>query len=406
MADPTREPFVPLEWQIAPYRDITSPIILLTGGAGGGKSRVAAEKIVACCYHFPNVTCLVMRKAREWNSRSTIPFLSQTVIGNARGVRFYVSSGTFVFDNGSTIYTGGMMDEEQRQAVRSIGGEGGLDICWMEEGTAFTREDFDEVRARLRHNAMGWRQIIITTNPAGPTHWIYRDLVKGGGATVYYSFASDNPYNPVDYLESLKNLSGVMRARMLEGKWIHAEGAIYDEFDHSIHVKERAASEFKYWYVGCDEGYRNPACLLLVGEDSAGRLHVFRELYSPGLLHLDLVARLVEWNQTCRIQAIFVDPSATTLISTCRAAGLPAYPANRQIGVVSGIRLVKEFLLVDESGQPGLTISPAATNTIQEMELYMWREGKDEPMKENDHAMDALRYVVSSLTKMPSGRGT
>ena len=115
--------------------------LLLTGSAGGGKSRVAAEKIHAYCLAYPKTAALVMRKAREWNGRSILPFYTQTVVGQDSRVQFNKSEGTFYYNNGSVVYSGGMLDDKQREAVRSIGGSGGLDIAWLEEANAFTRND-------------------------------------------------------------------------------------------------------------------------------------------------------------------------------------------------------------------------------------------------------------------------
>ena len=72
-------PYRPLPWQVAPFYD-KSPVLLLTGAAGGGKSRVAAEKIHAYCQHYPGSTWLIMRKAREWTGKSIVPFMWKSVM--------------------------------------------------------------------------------------------------------------------------------------------------------------------------------------------------------------------------------------------------------------------------------------------------------------------------------------
>ena len=72
--------YKPLPWQIAPFND-KSPILLLTGSAGGGKSRVAAEKLHAFNLRYPGATTLMLRKAREYAAKSVVPFMSHTVMG-------------------------------------------------------------------------------------------------------------------------------------------------------------------------------------------------------------------------------------------------------------------------------------------------------------------------------------
>jgi phage terminase large subunit len=76
-----------LPWQVPAWKD-KSPTLLLTGAAGGGKSRLAAEKINYYLSKYPGATGLVVRKAREYCKNSVVPFLRYTVIGNLSNVEF------------------------------------------------------------------------------------------------------------------------------------------------------------------------------------------------------------------------------------------------------------------------------------------------------------------------------
>ena len=228
-------PYQPLPWQFEPLND-KSQTLLLTGSAGVGKSHVAGEKINAYCWTYPNSTWLIMRKAREWASRSIVPFMWEAVMGKDSRIKYNKSDGSFLYPNGSMIYSGGMMDDKQRESVRSIGGNGGLDGAWLEEANAFTRNDYEEIIGRVRHTAADWQQIILTTNPDSPAQWIFRDLNQGGGASVYFSGAKDNPNNSPAYLNNLQKMTGVMKDRLVDGKWVQAEGAIYDEYEPTIHM--------------------------------------------------------------------------------------------------------------------------------------------------------------------------
>lgn len=251
-------PYEPLPWQVDPLND-KSTTLLLTGSAGGGKSRCAAEKVNAYCWTYPNSTWLILRKAKEWTGKSIVPFMWKTVMGMDKRIRYNKTEDAFYYPNGSVIYSGGMMDDKQRESVRSIGGDGGLDGAWFEEANAFTRNDYEEIIGRVRHTAASWQQIILTTNPDAPTHWIYKDLIQGGAASVYYSAAKDNPNNSPAYLVNLQKLTGVMKDRLVDGKWVQAEGAIYEEYDPAIHMIDRdKCPPFVRRFRVVDFGFTNP----------------------------------------------------------------------------------------------------------------------------------------------------
>ena len=142
-------PFNPLPWQVEPWRD-KSKVLLLTGSAGGGKSRLAAEKIHAFMKKYPGATGLMLRKTRESMTNSTVLFMESVVMKGDLSVEHIASKKRFEYSNGSILAYGGMKDKQQRQQVRSVGQDGGLDIAWMEEATAFDEDDFNELLPRLR----------------------------------------------------------------------------------------------------------------------------------------------------------------------------------------------------------------------------------------------------------------
>jgi len=396
----TKSVWRPLPWQIVPWRD-KSLVLLLTGSAGGGKSRLAGEKVHGYCLKYAGSTWLIMRKAREWTGKSIVPFMAQTVIGRDSGVKFNKSEGAFYYPNGSTIYSGGMLNDDQREAVRSIGGAGGLDGAWFEEANAFSRLDFDEILARIRHTAADWRQVILTTNPDAPNHWINRDLIVGQQASVYYSGAVDNPHNSPDYIDNLGRMVGVQALRLREGKWVQAEGVVYDGFTIERHVAKRDRAGFKTFYLAMDEGYTNPAVILAVGEDSDGRVHVFEEFYQTGVLQENVILEAKRLRDEYGVSSAAVDAAAAGLIASLRRAGINASPHKGR--VLDGISRIQNRLKVAGDGRPRLTVDPGCINLIGEFQTYAWKEGKDEPIKQGDHALDALRYLDAGLGRVLFG---
>ena len=89
---------------------------------------------------------------------------------------------------------------------------------------------------------------------------------------------------------------------------------------------------------------------------------------------------------------IIVDSSAAGLIAALRNAGLDVQP--RTGLVLEGIKRLQELF-----SKGKIIVNPSCVHTISELESYSWKDGKDEPVKEMDHAMDAARYYISRKKK-------
>lgn len=357
----------------------------------------------------------MLRKAREWAGRSVVPFYNQTVVGNDPRVRYNKSEGAFYYANGSMVYSGGMMDDKQRESVRSIGGDGGLDGAWFEEANAFTRQDYEEIIARVRHTAANWQQIILTTNPDSSQHWIYKDLIQGGTASVYYSGVINNPHNPPAYREALQKLSGVLRDRLVLGKWVQAEGAVYDEFDPAIHVIDREqCPEFKRRFRVIDFGYTNPFVCQWWGLDSDDRMYLYREIYVTRQLVEDMAPQIIRLSEGESIEATLADHDAEDR-ATLERYGVITDMAIKD--VATGIQAVQARLKIQPDGKPRLfvvrgalvAVDPlleAAKKTVctqDEFPAYAWPKSQDGkaikevPVKIDDHGMDSARYATMYL---------
>jgi len=408
--------YKPLDWQIEPWRD-KSPVMLLTGSAGGGKSRLAAEKLHAFNLHYAGATTLMLRKAREYAAKSVVPFMAHTVMGPDPRVTMKKGDGWFEYQNGSIMYWGGMKDEGQRQAIRSMGQDGSLDMVWVEEANAFTEIDFQEIIARMRGRAASWTQIMLSTNPDTPTHWIKRSLMDGEQASVYYSGAQDNPYNPLQYRDMLGRLTGVLGKRLRDGLWIQAEGAVYETFSDEIHVVDWFKPPEDWRRIrAIDFGYVNPFVCQWWAIDGDGRMYLYREIYRSKRLVSEHAKEINRLSQGEHIEATVADHDAEDR-ATLRAAGILTAPADKQVKI--GIQKVQERLKIQPDGKPRLFIMRGATvdidnellmarkpsSTLEEIPGYVWhkwqdgRSNKEEPVKEHDHGCDSARYSTMYVDK-------
>ncbi len=423
--------FEPRPWQIEAL-NCTDELILLTGSAGGGKSRVAAEKVHAFLLAYPGATALVVRKTRTSMFNSTIAFLRKEVFPRyiaLKKIKHNQAMHRFDYENGSSLVYGGMNDDQQKEAIRSIGQHGGIDIAWMEEATQFEEADFSEILSRMRGNTTHWRQIILSTNPNAPTHWIYRMFiinqmanVPGSGVRVLYSTWKDNPANPADYGSKLDRLTGIERDRLRDGLWKEAGGLILDQWND----EESVTLEANYvpgggpvmWWV--DDGYSgeldpdsdffraksHPRVFLFVQQRSDGTLVIFDESYkvkalAPG--HIDeMIGRTIARKYAKPTKVVY-DRAAASLGGHLRQELGQEWQMSEseivynRVPIDEGNKEVNTWLAADVNGVRRILVHPRCKHLRSEMVSYKIKDGATKPDKDFDHGPDAIRYGIWDL---------
>lgn len=266
--------------------------------------------------------------------------------------------------------------------------------AWLDEASMCPPGTWEIVIGRLRAQGRAgpaW----VTSTPKG-RNWLYGIAPQ---LTIFRAKTQENPYLDSEFVKSLElAYTGSFAAQELGGEFVSWEGLVYDEFQRDTHVKDQPGP-WERVVAGVDEGYTNPAVILVIGIDSDGRCHLITEFYKRRVLQGDVVSEALRLRTEHDIKAFYADPSAAGLIAEMKANGLPVQPADNE--VMPGVQFIKARLVVQGDGRPRLTISPSCANTISEFESYAWHEKsrKDQPEKINDHAMDALRYVVCSLNR-------
>ena len=238
-------------------------------------------------------------------------------------------------------------------------------------------------------------------NPEHPYHWFYKEWIQKAAEkqVLYLHFQmTDNPSLSPAVLRRYKRLySGTFYRRFVEGRWVAADGLVYPMFDPKRHVGAPAAPAGP-WYLSCDYGTVNPFSLGLWCRDGDTWCRV-AEYYHSGratgvqLTDEEYYAHLCELAGDRPIAALIIDPSAASFAETVLRHGrYPVLKADND--VVAGIHRVSRALQ-----QAQIKIAPGCKDALREFSLYQWDNSlrRDAPKKENDHAMDDIRYFVSTV---------
>jgi phage terminase large subunit len=414
-----------------------APEVLLSGPAGTGKSRACLEKLHLMALLNPGLRGLIIRKTHvSLGSTALVTFREHVAKESlaAGHVRWYGGSQSeaacFRYTNGSVINVGGM-----DKATRIMSSE--YDVVYVQEAIELTVTDWESITTRLRNGRVSFQQLMADTNPDTGTHWL-KQRADSGRTLMLECRHEDNPTIVEDdgsytvtgaaYMAKLDALTGVRHARLRKGLWVAAEGQIFDGWDPAVHLIDpfRIPAEWTRWWA-VDFGFTNPFVLQRWAQDPDGRLFLYAETYLTKRLVEDHAAdvlalvtkagRKEDGNAGHRVwiepkpRAIITDHDAEGRATFEEKIGLPTVAANKK--VKDGIQAVQSrlknagdkkprlFILRDAITRrdPDLVSRALPTCTADEVGGYVWNAAKDEPVKENDHGCDAMRYLVMHVDK-------
>ncbi len=291
------------------------------------------------------------------------------------------------------FYLFGGKDEASAALIQGITLSGIL----LDEVALMPRSFVEQALARC---SVTGSKLWFNCNPEHPYHWFYREWILKASEknACYFHFTmEDNPSLSKKIRKRYETMySGVFYDRFILGKWTAGTGLVYPMFDKERHVVPYPP-ECEEFVVSCDYGTVNPSSFGLWGK-SGGRWFRVGEYYynsrEKGLLRTD-EEHYQALEALCAgksIKTVIVDPSAASFIECIKRHGKFSVIQAKN-DVISGIRRVSELLR-----QGKLLFSPECKDTVREFSLYCWdcRAGSDAPVKENDHAMDDVRYFVST----------
>lgn len=307
--------------------------------------------------------------------------------------RIIIRSGSHT----NTFFIFGGKDESSYTLVQGITLSGVL----FDEVALMPKSFVDQAVARTlsEPEARYW----FNCNPESAEHWFYKEWIcntRQKKALHLHFTMQDNPIlSPEQIADAERLYTGVFYNRYIKGLWCVAEGLIYPMFDKAVHVTHHPELQpGGDYYISCDYGTLNPTSAGLWYLQPDGHAIRLREYYYDGRKaktprtdeeHYAALEQLAG-DVAGKVRAVIVDPSAASFIECIRRHGLfRVWQADNS--VLNGIRDTSSLLQMQY-----LHICDNCTDIIREFSLYRWDESatEDRPIKENDHAMDDMRYFV------------
>ncbi len=300
----------------------------------------------------------------------------------------------------NVYYLFGGRDESSYTLVQGITLAGAL----LDEVALMPQSFVEQVTARC---SVDGSKLWFNCNPGGPEHWFNKKWVlaaKEMNALHVHFTMSDNLSLAPKIRERYERMyTGVFYQRYILGLWVLAEGLVYEFGEDNITDFRPEGAEY---YISVDYGTRNPcsAGLWSVTGDKAVRI---KEYYYSGREsnrnktdeeHCDAIEDLA---RGYTIKRVIVDPSAASFITSLKKRKFKVLAANNN--VLDGIRRTATYL---KDGN--IKIHRSCVDSIREFGLYCWDEKKndDSVVKENDHAMDDIRYFCNTIMRYKVKKNT
>lgn len=427
--------------------------LLFGGAAGGGKTAGLIAAAVTLCLLVPGAKALVLRRTFPQLEQEVIPRLREAVPEHI--AHYYPGSHTMLFKaSGARLLLGHL--ETAADVYNYQGAEFQL-VCW-DELTQFQAWEYDYLSSRVRAAGavanrmrnLGLRpRMMSTANPGGIGHtWVRRRFVdpgirdrvfqgiddEGNPEDITRAYvpakATDNPHLDLDaYMRRLSRLDPTLRRALRDGDWDILEGVRFGQWRDGLHTVEPGVIDVPLIgyprAVGVDYGSTAPFVALWGVRLNDGLIYVYRELYRTGLTprqQAELMLQAEEHGERLPSRPIRValDPSTWAHAATDPVAqvmgdippvGSIARPYWEAFGGSlvkarndrkAGAALIDEGLLVRDDGFPRLIVSRDCPNLIRTLPTLVRSRTEPEdvsqhPVKQDDHAYDALRYLLMEL---------
>lgn len=366
------------------------PITAVCTGIQWGKTRCGALWTKNRIHQYPQEenNFLITAPTYKILNQSTLPAFLELMEGCGQLKR---TDSIFKVDNGPTIYFRTATEPDSIVGMTNVRG------IWGDEAGKYPMYFWENLQGRASFKES---PIILTTSPYA-TNWFYTELVrkKRSDVLLIQAKSSDNPYFPQDEFERRKRTMDPRRFAMLYGgEFLRMQGLVYPDFCEENMVEPCSLPLGTEYFAGIDWGYTEPFVLVVRAVTPDGRHYQVSEFFKSGTTITDQIQVARSKRQQFGIKAFYAGPDQPGSIEEFNRAGLPARPANNDVrrGIDAHTELIRtRAYKIFEGTSP---------NTLDEYETYHYPEPDDlspdqsskeqNPVGQNDHAMDANRYVT------------
>lgn len=279
----------------------------------------------------------------------------------------------------------------------------------MFDEVALMPQSFVE-QAIARTLSVSGSKLWFNCNPESPQHYFYTEWVQKAEnkRMLHLHFTmKDNPILTPQQIQDAEDLyQGVFYERYILGRWVVAEGLIYSNYNAEKQAVEPEVRHYSRYKISVDYGTLNATSMGLWGHADDGVWYRIDEYYYSGratqkqLTDEEYYSALEKLAGERVIDKVIVDPSAASFITCIKRHG-KFRVQHASNAVIDGIRLTAVQLQ-----QGTIKIQNNCKDIIREFGLYRWDEKspEDRPIKDNDHAMDDMRYFVMDTFRGKSVR--
>ena len=369
--------------------------IVLEGGSRSSKtwSICQALDIIATT---GTARIAVGRYRRTWIKPTVLDTYKKVLTFNEtwESDRFNKTDLIYTYDN-STIEFYGMDDSQKFHGIET-------DYFWINEAIETHKDDFDQLEQRCKGK---W---ILDYNPSTDEHWIYDNVLKRDDVVYIHSTMLDNSFLDDVIINKIKSYEptprNIKQGTADEykfmvyglGKRARREGAIYTNWQETTEFPEQT----QWTSYGLDFGFTHDPTALIEVSYSNGEIWIKELIYEPGLTNedIDVKARSLGINVRRDVIADSAEPKS---IEDLRRRGWNIRGVDKgQDSVRAGIDKVKQYKI---------NVHSDSMNTIKELRNYSWKrdfktnQATNKPEDDNNHSLDAVRYVV--MMKLKTGLG-